>query len=125
MLGLAACTLAADVGFVIISAATLWGTHYPRCLQAVVQMVFTLPCGVGKGVRQSSSGQVCGVGPVVCRCIKGSLGWRNVPPPNCFLSSHWHLFTGDYRAITPAETASTSLCAAGEIREDEQGGILP
>lgn len=91
VLGLATGALAADVGFIIICAATQWGTHYPHYPQAVVQMAFTLPCGWGKSCRQGSSGQVCGVSPVVCWGMKGSLGWRNVPPSNCFLSSHCHL----------------------------------
>lgn len=49
VLGLAAGILAADVGFLIMSAATRWGTCYPHCLQAVAQVVFTVLYGSGKG----------------------------------------------------------------------------
>lgn len=61
------------------------------------------------------------MGPVVGQGHKrGRLRWRNVPPSDCFLSSHQHLFTRNYRAIAPAKPASPFLCAIGEMREVEK-----
>lgn len=126
VLGLATGALAADVGFIIICAATQWGTHYPHYPQAVVQMAFTLHVGEGRAADRAAVAR-CVVWALLCvGAWKGVLGGemyllQNVSSPPTVTC----LFTRGYRAITPAETASTFLCTAGEIREDEQGGILP